>query len=98
MASQFELLAALIDEDRFFMEVDEYGFGDLLKKILRTCHDLNSPKHDATWVADMVAAHITGWMGVKHWPEDEGEGLADWDKLDALDTSPISKSAVEEVE
>lgn len=87
-ASEFELIASLIAKDRFFMEVDEHGVGELLTKILRTCHDYsNSNAMDADQLASEVAGHILDYTAdgdqLVLWPEMEGDGPQDWEKVDA---------------
>jgi len=86
MASEYELLANIIAKDRFFMEVDEYGFGELLTDILRLCHDFDGIKWDANDLAGMISATITGYVTgteIFGWPEELGSGYVDWEKVDA---------------
>jgi len=94
MLSNFELLASLIKQDRFFMEVDEHGFGDLLINILRTCHDMNHQKYDSTWLADAIVDLITPWAveGAIVWPEMEGSGPTSWDEVDAAENPSANPS------
>lgn len=87
-ASEFELIASLIAKDRFFMEVDEHGIGELLTKILRTCHDYSgSPKWDASDLASAIGSHILDFTAdgdqLVLWPEMEGDGPVDWDEAEA---------------
>jgi hypothetical protein len=86
-ASEFELIASLIAKDRFFMEVDEHGIGELLTKILRTCHDYSGSHFDAEALANAIGSHILDFTAdgdqLTLWPEMEGDGFVDWEAVDA---------------
>jgi len=93
--SEFELIASILEGDRFFMEIDEYGFGELLTKILRECHDHNNPKYDASDLADQIASHILQYVVSSElviFPEEEGSGTTDWDAVDAEAKRPAAEA------
>jgi hypothetical protein len=85
-ASQYELIATIIQKDRYIVEIDEFGVGELLTNLLRTCHDYSdSPKWEASDLAEAIASTILGWTSGQDlvlWPEDEGDGPVDWKALD----------------
>jgi hypothetical protein len=84
-ASQFELIATLVEKDRYVVEIDEHGVGDLLKQILRSCHDYSGSKWDAEDLANAVSSIILGWVGTDDlvmFTENEGNGPTDWEAVD----------------
>ena len=84
-ASQYELIATIIKADRYIVEVDEHGVGDLLTSLLRVCHDYSDSRLDAEDLGSQIASIILGWTSEGNlvlWPEEEGSGPADWDELD----------------
>lgn len=92
-ASQFELIATIIKQDRYLMEEEEHGIAELLTKLLRACHDYSGSTYPEG-LGDSIASLVLEWVsdsGLVLWPEEEGSGLADWAELDrAAETLPLT--------